>query len=287
MNAPIAGTHGMATSPEARTISLDAWEPFWLDAESRCLYAALHWSKGLGGSVGVVLVPPLLHEQPRSRRFLTEVASGLAAQGLPCLRFDFFGTGDSCGAGADLDFASMRTDLQLAVATLGERTGVEQVVLLAWRGAALAVGEWLQHGGHADMVVLWEPIIDGYSWLLELERADASERAERPGYRPGVPCTTNPSDGQLMGFPASRRLRQDLARANPGFHSLRSVTPVWAIVRADAAELPFGPTRMLRMPEGAPTFTGGAAMDSTFFLTPAVRRLVDELGRDLRGQPLQ
>lgn len=284
MNASIAGVHGLATSPVPRTVSLDTWEPFWLDAGSRCLYAALHRPGILGGSVGVVLVPPLLHEQPRSRRFLTEVAIRLAGQGLHCLRFDFFGTGDSSGAGADLDFASMRMDLDSAVATLGERTCVERVVLLVWRGAALSVCEWIQRGGHADMVVLWEPIIDGSSWLLELESTDASERAERPGYRPGVACTTDTSDGQLMGFPASPRLRQDLARARLAGDSLRSAAPVWAIVRAEGTELPVGVTRIVRMPEGAPTFTGGAAMDSTFFLTPAVRRMVDELGKDLREQ---
>ena len=287
MNALVADSRGMATSPQGRMVGIGACEPFWLDAESRCLYAALHRPATPGGALGVVFVPPLLHEQPRSRRFMTEVASRLAALGLPCLRFDFFGTGDSSGTGAQLDFASMRSDLDIAVAALREQTGVERVVLLVWRGAALAMDGWLAQGGRVDTVVLWEPITDGSSWLLELERADASERAERPGYRPGVPSTIDPADGQLMGFPVSPRLRLDLAQARLSGDTLRGVAAVWAIVRADAPDLPTGITQLLPLPEGAPSFDGGAAMDTTFFLTPPVRHLVDELGRALREPPWQ
>jgi len=284
MNAIVAGSRGIAASPAGRTMGIDACEPFWLDAESRCLYAALHRPATADGSLGVVFVPPLLHEQPRSRRFMTEVASRLAALGLPCLRFDFFGTGDSSGTGAQLDFASMRSDLDLAVAALREQTGVERVVLLVWRGAALAMGGWLAEGRRVETVVLWEPITDGSAWLLELERADASERAERPGYRPGVPSTIDPADGQLMGFPVSQRLRLDLAQARLSGDTLRGVA-VWAIVRPDGPHLPRGITRMLPLPQGAPSFDGGAAMDTTFFLTPPVRHLVDELGQALREPP--
>ena len=284
MNAIVAGSRGIAASPAGRTMGIDACEPFWLDAESRCLYAALHRPATADGSLGVVFVPPLLHEQPRSRRFMTEVASRLAALGLPCLRFDFLGTGDSSGTGAQLDFASMRSDLDLAVAALREQTGVERVVLLVWRGAALAMGGWLAEGRRVETVVLWEPITDGSAWLLELERADASERAERPGYRPGVPSTIDPADGQLMGFPVSPRLRLDLAQARLSGDTLRGVA-VWAIVRPDGPYLPRGITRMLPLPQGAPSFDGGAAMDTTFFLTPPVRHLVDELGQALREPP--
>lgn len=264
-------------------MSIDDFEPLWLDPKGRCLYAALHRVTSGRATVGVVLVPPILHELPRSRRFLTEVAAGLAAQGVPSLRFDFFGTGDSSGRGDELDFASMSIDLGLAVAALCEYTNVEQVVLLVWRGAALSMGRWFEQGARVDMVVLWEPIIDGSAWLLELERQDASERSERP--RPGVPCTTDPADGQLMGFPVSPRLRTDLAQARLTRDLMPSEAPVWTVVRNDATDFPVCVSRMLPLPEGAPSFTGGAAMDATFFLTPMVQKLVDELGQALREQP--
>lgn len=259
-------------------MSLGGWEPFWVGPASRRLYAAFHAAPG-SPSTGVVLVPPLLHELPRSRRFITEIASELAALGLPTLRFDFHGTGDSNGDGEQLDFASMHRDIDLAIAALRERTGVRRVVLLAWRAGALVVRGWLERGGAADLVVFWEPIVDGGSWLQELVEGDARERAVRPPPRPGVPRITDPADGQLMGFPAPPRLRVDLAQSRLGGGTRRGDVPVWGIVRGDLPDLPMDIARLLPLPASAPSFNIGAAMDATFFLTPPVRNLVSELGQ--------
>jgi hypothetical protein len=264
-------------------MSIGDWDSMWLGHAGRPLYAALHEAPG-APLAGVVLVPPLFHEMPRSRRFITEVAGELAAMGLPSLRFDFHGTGDSFGAGDELDFASMRRDLDLAVAGLRDATGVVRVVLLAWRGSALIVQEWLDRGGVADLVVLWEPIIDGESWLRELLDGDVQERERRPPPRQGVPRATDPADGQLMGFPASTRLRADLARSRMDASRQKHQAPMWLVVRCDSGELPLDIARVLTLPASAPTFDLGAAMDATFFLTPQVRDLVSELGQAVRSE---
>ena len=268
---------------EGAVVRIDDFQPMWLDPNGRCLYAGIHGvSQSARETTGVVLVPPLLHELPASRRFLTEVAAGLAAQGLPSLRFDFFGTGDSSGMGHEVDFASMFADLDLVVAAIGEQAGVDRVVLLVWRGASLPVAAWLEQGGWADMVVLWEPITDGSAWLLELEREDANERLERSGSRPGINCLGVAADGQLMGFPVSPSLRRDLAQVRLEGDALGKLVPAWAVVRPEAADMPLRTSRTLLLPEGAPSFQGGASMDSMFFLTPPVRRLVEQLGQALR-----
>lgn len=264
-------------------MSIGAWEPSWLGPSSRPLYAALH---GAPGTTGVLLVPPLLHEAPRSRRFMVEVASEFAAMGLPCMRFDFHGTGDSSGMGEALDFASMQRDLDVAVDALRSRTGITRLVLVAWRGSALALQEWVERGGAADLIVLWEPIVDGGSWLRDLIDGDAGERAERPPPRAGIPRLTDPSDGQLMGFAASSRLRSDLQDARLREHIAHGRAPVWAVVRADAQALPVACSRVLPLPANAPSFNEGAAMDATFFLTPSVRELVEELGRAMRREAM-
>lgn len=264
-------------------MSLDDWEPLWLGPASHRLYAALHAASG-APETGVVLVPPLLHEMPRSRRFVTEVASELASLGLPTLRFDFHGTGDSAGSGEGLDLASMHRDLDLATTALRERTRIRRLVLIAWRGGALALRGWLERGGSADLILLWEPIVDGGAWIRELVEGDARERALRPPPRAGVARATDPSDGQLMGFPAPSRLRTDLekTRLDDGLH--RDDVPVWAIVRDDPAELSMDIARILPLPANAPSFSIGAAMDATFFLTPPVRELVGKLGQAVREE---
>ena len=259
-------------------MSLANWEPFWLGSASRRLYAALH---GVAGAAvtGVVLIPPLLHEVPRSRRFIAEVASELAALGLPTLRFDFHGSGDSGGSGEDVDFASMHHDIDLAVAALRERTGIRRLILLTWSGGSLVLRGWLDRGGAADLAVLWEPIVDGGAWLHQLIDADAAERAVRPPPRSGVPRLTDPADGQLMGFPAPTRLRADLAQTRLDGSARRGDVPVWVIARADTAGLSMEIAKMLQLPANAPSFNVGASMDATFFLTPPVRTLIGELGQ--------
>ena len=266
-------------------MSIGDFEPFWLGAAPRHLYAALH---GAPGATGVLLVPPLLHELPRSRRFLAEVAHEFAEMGFPCLRFDFHGTGDSSGDSDALDFASMQRDLDLAAEALRTRTGVARIAVVAWRGSALAVQEWLARGGRAQAVVLWEPIWDGASWLRELIGTDAGERAERPPPRHGIPRISDPADGQLMGFAASPRLRSDLQRSrlHEDIAASANGAPVFALVRADLQTLPVEVARVMRLPANAPSFDGGAAMDAAFFLTPAVRDLIVELGLVLRREAI-
>lgn len=272
-------------------MSIGAWGPLWLGETSRHLYGALHRAAALPGAPGVLMVPPLLHEQPRSRRFIAEVASGLAAKGLPALRFDFFGTGDSDGHGDQVDFASMHRDLDTAVAALRLHTGVERVVVFGWRAAALPLMAWSQIEQHADLLLLWEPVFDGQQWLLELHREDADQRRRRPRPRPGVRRVMDPDDGQLMGFAASPQLRLDLARAPTLADSAASRVPVWTAVRASAEPLPSQVGRTFSLPPDATTFTGGTDMESTFFLSPVLGRLVDELGEAMAGemdrQPLE
>ncbi len=259
---------------------IDDWQAFWIDGPARSLYAALHPVAGTPGT-GVVIVPPLVDELPRSRRFVTEMAGELAAAGLPALRFDFHGTGDSSGEGGELDFESMRIDLGLAIAALRARTRVSRVAVLALRGSALFVDEWVAKGGTADLLVLWEPLPDGAAWLRELVDADAGARAILPPPRPGVPRTGSTSDGQLMGFRVSPRLRDELAGARLGTGLVRRPGRTWAVLRAGDAS-PEGFTRLFPLPASAPAFSGGVSMDATLFLAPAVRALVRELGSGMR-----
>src|SRR3546814_5003122 len=101
-------------------MSIGHWEPFWIGEPERQRYAALHRASSPDARVGVVMVPPLFYEQPRGRRFTTEAASALAGLGMPTLRFDFFGEGDSAGSAAEMDVASMREDISDAVEARSE-----------------------------------------------------------------------------------------------------------------------------------------------------------------------
>lgn len=264
-------------------MAIGEWQPLWLEDGRRQLYAALHPGGQAQHSMGVLFVPPLLHEQPRSRRFIAEAASAFAGLGVPGIRFDFSGTGDSSGDAGSVDFATMHEDLDLALAAVKSRTGVERVALLAWRGAALPVSTWLARRPDVDLLVLWEPLCDGAEWLADLEVADVAERAERPRWRPGMTRLDTLADGQLMGCPAPEQLRRDLSGTRVSDAGWDGGMPVWAVLRGDAAKPGIRIDRVLPVPAEAPTFNGGD-MEAPFFMSPLLEQAVDRLGRALLEQ---
>lgn len=263
------------------------WEPFWLGDGEQRLYAALHRSRAASPRLGLVVAPPLLHEQPRSRRLLTELATAFAEAGVPCLRFDYFGTGDSAGGGEQLEFASMRRDLQHAAEALKVGGGVERIGVLAVRGAALPVFSWIREGGMAKLLVLWEPIVDGQGWLAELETRDAIERRSPKRYpiaAGALPPGVSGDDLQLMGYPVSAQLRRDIAQAGVADDGVHAYPRCWAVLREDNDMLPVTLERVFKLPADTPLIGAAVSMDASVFVTPGLQRVVDELGRALREE---
>lgn len=249
-------------------MSVGPWQPLWIGGESRQLYAALHPVNG--ARTGVVMAPPLLHEQPRSRRVLVEVASQLAELGLPCLRFDYFGTGDSAGSGEQHDFAAIHDDLDVAAAALRDLGGVSRIVLLAWRGAALPIWSWAGKRQDLAVLALWEPIVDGGNWIAQLETTDRAERQIRYGDAQG-----DPGDTSLIGFPASRAWREDVATTRiAGTLPL----PVWTIAGSEnGGEIES--VKHFVLSTDAPRFDDSASVEDMMFSSRGLFGTVDEFGR--------
>ena len=131
------GRMGDALTWQANKTGIGVWEPLWLGDPTRQLYASLHRSAVPGARLGgAVRVPPLFHEQPRSRRLLTEMASGLgrdrpAVAALRFLRHRRLGAATATRPTS----RSMCADLTLAAARAARQGGRG-----ADRGARLAGG---------------------------------------------------------------------------------------------------------------------------------------------------
>lgn len=99
---------------------------------------------------------------------MRELADGLSARGIPVLRFDYRGTGDSAGGdGASDQFETAVTDVCAAIERLREETGVTHVTLCGLRlGAAfmlVAAGQV-----RVDELVMLAPVVNGRAYLREL-----------------------------------------------------------------------------------------------------------------------
>jgi pimeloyl-ACP methyl ester carboxylesterase len=151
---------------------------------------------------GYLLLSPL--------RFL---ARTLAASGLPVLRFDLPGTGDSSGDA--LDSALLEAWIQSvgdAAAELRAATGVEDVAVVGIRlGAMLAVSA-AARGSNLQDLVLWGPTATGRAMLRELRAFSSMERLEYPN---GDTTAPQPIPGlEIGGFliaPETQRALETLA----------------------------------------------------------------------------
>ena len=251
-------------------MSVGDWQPGWIGDAARPLYAALHAAPG--AEVGVLMLPPLLHEQPRSRRVLVEVASRLAEAGLPCLRFDYYGTGESGGAGDEHDFASIHADLDVALAALQAQAAVARVVVLAWRASILPACAWAD--AHPEVAALagWEPVVDGAAWVAGLEAADRDERRER--YTAGE---AQQVDAYLMGFPTSPRWRGDFSAARL---QAPKRAPLWVLARAEGGA---DAQRHFALPADAPRFDDGIGIENAMFLSRKLFGVVDDFAHAARA----
>jgi hypothetical protein len=124
------------------------------------------WFHHAEGDRGVVMCASIGYEGLCAHQSWRILADRLAAAGLPTLRLDYFGEGDSLGDGDERDLvARWRESIRAAVAFMRESIGVREVALVGLRlGASLAA----EVGGVEHLVQI-APVVKGSSYLRELK----------------------------------------------------------------------------------------------------------------------
>jgi hypothetical protein len=153
----------------------------------------------------VVLCYPGGHEYLRVQRTFRNAAVALTRLGFAVLRFDYGGTGDSAGDGADADLARWSADVNAAIVEVQRRSGAARVGLAGLRlGASLA---WLVASTRHDVeaVVAWDPILDGEAWVGEQRALEDRWLADASRAR-----SAKRTAGTLLGFPFGAKLEQSL-----------------------------------------------------------------------------
>src|SRR5579883_3143654 len=161
------------------------------------------------GQTGVVIVPPLGWEDVCAYRPLRFLAHALAENGIPVLRYDLPGTGDSSGEMRDPGL--LETWIRSVADAAGElklRSGVAEVALLGVGfGAMLAVAS--SRRMRFRSLILWGGFSSGRALLRALRAYAEMERAEYA--RPGVAVPPSPEPGlEAGGFLIVPELQRDL-----------------------------------------------------------------------------
>ncbi len=191
-----------------------------------------------------VLCAPIGHEYTRAHRSIRHLADRLARAGIPALRYDHHGIGDS--PGGDLDpgrVAAWIEGIRKACAEPRAGSWARRTVLVVGLRLGATLAALASRGTRIDDLVLWNPCVSGRAYVRELQAiAMSAERAGSAPRRLDGKRRLRDDRGRRRGHVRGHRPRRDAAARAAG----RLVA--W---RDDAAPVPARSTRRLRTPTGA------------------------------------
>jgi len=208
-------------------------EPLYFPSDAPRLFGWLHVPPAeKAADVGLVICKPFGSEAMCGHRSLRAFAEMAAATGVPALRFDYLGTGDSADIDPDADqIEAWCHDVLTAVDELRRHTGVTRVCLLGFRLGALLATLAAARSDCVDGLILVAPVISGPHYLREMRTARLTALLGASAWEPA-------SDGE-----------GDVAAAGTGSMELRgysvSAATISALSRIDLAAL--GAPRVSRM----------------------------------------
>ncbi len=181
--------------------------PLYFPSGTYRLFAWLHLPSGeRPAPMGVVICNPFGFEAMSAHLSIRAFAEAAAELGLPTLRFDYGGTGDSedLAPGAD-QLEAWLEDVIAAVQELQRCTGVERVCLLGFRLGAVLATMAAYRCPQVRALIAVTPVISGRRYLRELrtfERAaalavNASFGPQKPSREPELAAN---GDMEVSGF---------------------------------------------------------------------------------------
>jgi len=147
--------------------------------------------------LGMVICNPFGYEAICAHRSLRRFAEDAACLGVPSLRFDYDGTGDTFGDGLEADrVATWVASIHHAIAYLANMCGTREVVLFGVRmGATLATLAAAERGDVAGIVAI-APVVSGRTYVRELRALQMALGLGPPqGSATPAPATNTTSAG--------------------------------------------------------------------------------------------
>jgi exosortase A-associated hydrolase 2 len=145
--------------------------PFFLKTEPGqrfCLYHPPAPDKECRGAF--IYVHPFAEEMNKSRRMAAMQARRFAGAGFGVLQIDLYGCGDSSGDFGDARWEIWKSDLAAAKTWLEEHARVPVSLWGLRLGATLALDFATGSAGNLDSMVLWQPVMNGESFLTQFLR---------------------------------------------------------------------------------------------------------------------
>jgi alpha-beta hydrolase superfamily lysophospholipase len=208
-------------------------DALYFDSGEHRLFGWLHRPKaGAAADLGLVICKPFGYEAVCSHRSLRAFAEAAVELGVPTLRFDYLGTGDSAELDSRADQLTAWTrDVVAAVSELQKRTGVKRVCLLGFRLGALLATLAAGECRAVCSLILVSPTIKGRRYLRELR---TTRLAASIGSDAG-PAAATTDAMEVSGFPLSAATIASLEQVDL---TTRGAPPVADALVIDGSSLP-------------------------------------------------
>ena len=184
------------------------------------LYGAYHppTSNAEGLESAVLICQSMGHEYMRAHRAMWQLAERATRRNAHVFRFDYYGTGDSRGRVNAPDWDEWLADVRHALHALQQQSGLMQVAVLGVRVGALVAAEASRMLPTVRRLVLFDPVVDGASYLNELLDTHIAYQRERNRYRPRKHELPEADTDEYVGFHVPEQFASALGR--------RSLAPV-------------------------------------------------------------
>ncbi len=171
-------------------------ESFFFGDTAEQLYGVMHEPEGtLIRDFALLVCYPYGQEYMITHRALRTLCMNMARAGVPSMRFDYAGTGDS--AGESFSLATAVANTVAAAQQLAEFSGMDHIKLVGLRlGASIGVlASQLMNG--IEHITLWDPVLNGSDYLGVLTQHSK-------------PDPTNNGTMWVNGYPITTATQQEL-----------------------------------------------------------------------------
>jgi alpha-beta hydrolase superfamily lysophospholipase len=203
--------------------------PLYFHTAAGMVFGWLHLPETPGrAGLGVVICNPFGYESICAHRSVREFAEAFAGAGIPALRFDYIGTGDSGDVDENIDHVELWSeDIMAAARELKALAGVERICLLGIRlGALLAT--LAAENSTFDSMILIGPVVSGRRYVSELrmtQRASDAlngslELSAKTGTRRAGPQPVEAGGFTLSASSVESLMQVDLSSVLPAVNSL-------------------------------------------------------------------
>lgn len=157
--------------------------PLYFRTERDPLFGWYHAPKERDSeTTGMVICSPIGYEYISGHRAIRHLADRFAHDGIPTIRFDYQGTGDSAGTDEEPDrLSAWLESTRAAIRTLKEVSGCTRVGLIGVRIGSI-MASLIAEESDLACLILWAPCVMGRHYIREmqlLEQRDESDSTDR------------------------------------------------------------------------------------------------------------